>query len=289
MTYALHLAVMLGLYGMLALAANLVIGFGGLLSLSTAAFYGIGAYLYGIFAVKAGLPFSLALPATVVGVALFGGLFACVTLRFRGETFTVATMAVQMIVFGVLYNWIDVTGGPYGFPDIPRPTFLGISFDAPAAFCLLVLTIAGGMAALMYMLGRSRFALALRSIRDDEPAAATFGIAPWRTFALALVISAALSALPGALFAAYVSYVDPAGFAIGESVLVLAMLVVGGSGNVRGPLVGAVLLVLLPEALRFAGMPSDVAGPLREIVYGMLLVVLMYFKPKGIAGDFAIR
>ena len=264
MTYALHLAVMLGLYGMLALAANLVIGFGGLLSLSTAAFYGIGAYLYGIFAVKAGLPFILALPATVVGVALFGGLFACVTLRFRGETFTVATMAVQMIVFGVLYNWIDVTGGPYGFPDIPRPTFLGISFDAPAAFCLLVLTIAGGMAALMYMLGRSRFALAL-------------------------VISAALSALPGALFAAYVSYVDPAGFAIGESVLVLAMLVVGGSGNVRGPLVGAVLLVLLPEALRFAGMPSDVAGPLREIVYGMLLVVLMYFKPKGIAGDFAIR
>lgn len=288
MTYALHLAVMLGLYAMLALAANLAIGFGGLLSLSTAAFYGLGAYLYGILSAK-GLPFAAALPATVAGVAVFGGIFACVTLRFRGETFTVATMAVQMILFGVFYNWTDVTGGPYGFPDIPRPELFGISFDSPAAFCVLTSAAAVGMAALMRALGRTRFALALRSVRDDEPAAATLGIAPWRTLTIALVLSAACSALPGALFAAYVSYVDPAAFTIGESVLVLAMLVVGGSGNVRGPLAGAALLVLLPEALRFAGMPSDVAGPMREIVFGLLLVVLMYFKPKGIAGDYAIR
>ena len=289
MTYALHLAVMLGLYGMLALAANLAIGFGGLLSLATAAFYGLGAYAYGILSAKAGLPFCIALPATVAGVALFGGLFALVTLRFRGETFTVATMAVQMILFGVFYNWTDVTGGPYGFPDIPRPMLLGIDFDSPVAFCILTLSAAAGMAVLMRILGRTRFALALWSVRDDEPAAATLGIAPWRMLALALVLFAALSALPGALFAAYVSYVDPAGFAIGESVLVLAMLVVGGSGNVLGPLVGAALLVLLPEALRFAGMPSDVAGPMREIVFGILLIILMYFKPKGIAGDYAIR
>ena len=289
MTYALHLAVMLGLYGMLALAANLAIGFGGLLSLSTAAFYGLGAYVYGILATKAGLPFSIAFPATVLGVALFGGLFAFITLRFRGETFTVATMAVQMVLFGVFYNWTDVTGGPYGFPDIPRPLLFGIDFDSPGAFCVLTLSAAAGMAVLMCILGRTRFALALRSVRDDGPAAATLGIAPWRTFAIALVLSAALSALPGALFAAYVSYVDPAGFSIGESVLVLAMLVVGGSGNVRGPLAGATLLVLLPEALRFVGMPSDVAGPMREIIFGILLIVLMYFKPKGIAGDYAIR
>lgn len=289
MTYALHLAVMLGLYAMLALAANLAIGFGGLLSLATAAFYGLGAYLYGILSARAGLPFSLALPAAVAGVAVFGGLFACVTLRFRGETFTVATMAVQMVLFGVFYNWTGVTGGPYGFPDIPSPSLWGVDFDTPLAFCLLALAFAAGVAVLMRVLGRTRFALALRSLRDDEPAAAALGIAPGRTFAMALVLSSALCALPGALFAAYVSYVDPAGFAIGESVLVLAMLVVGGSGNVRGPLAGAALLVLLPEALRFAGLPSEVAGPMREIVYGLLLVVLMYFNPKGIAGDFAIR
>ena len=284
MTYALHLVVMLCLYGMLALAANLAIGFGGLLSLSAAAFYGLGAYMYGILATKAGLPFALALPATMAGVAAFGGLFAFATLRFRGETFTVATMAVQMIIFGVFYNWTGVTGGPYG-----RPVLFGIDFDSSVAFCLLVVTFAAGMMALMRILGLTRFALAIRSVRDDEPAAATLGIAPWRRLALTLVLSAALSALPGALFAAYVSYVDPAGFAIGESVLVLAMLVVGGSGNVRGPLAGAALKVLLPESLRFAGMPSEVAGPMREIIFGILLIVLMYFKPKGIAGDYAIR
>ena len=289
MTYALHLAVMFGIYAMLALAANLAIGHGGLLTLSTAAFYGLGAYLYGILTVGAGLPFAAALPATMAGVAVAGGLFACVTLRFRGETFTVATMAVQMILFGVFYNWTGVTGGPYGFPDIPRPELFGLDCGTPPAFCVLTLSLAACVAVLMRFLGRTRFALALRSLRDDEPAAASLGIAPWRTFALALVLSAAFSALPGALFAAYVSYVDPAGFAIGESVLVLAMLVVGGSGNVRGPVAGAALLVFLPEALRFAGLPSDVAGPMREIIYGLLLVVLMYFNPKGIAGDFAIR
>lgn len=290
MTYVLHLAVMLGLYGMLAMSANIVIGYGGLLSLATATFYGIGAYLYAWLSVTAEWPASAAFPATIAGGALAGGVFALMTLRFRNETFTVATMAVQMVAFGVFYNWTDVTGGPYGFPEeIARPALFGFAFESQASFCAAVLALCLAASVLILAFSRSRLALALRALREDELAAASLGIAPNRVFAAALVASAMLAAAAGALFACYVSYVDPTGFTIGESVFILAMLIVGGSGNFKGPLVGAAILVTLPEALRFTGLPADVAGPMREIIYGVLLIVLMYLKPKGLAGDYAIR
>ena len=289
MTYVLHLAVMLGLYGMLAMSANIAIGDGGLLSLATATFYGIGAYLYAWLSVTAGWSAAAAFPATIAGGALAGGVFALATLRFRNETFTVATMAVQMVAFGVFYNWTDVTGGPYGFPDIARPSLFGFVFESQTSFCAAVLALCLASCVLFRFFSRSRFALALRTLREDELAAASLGIAPNRTFAAALVLSAMLAATAGALFACYVSYVDPTGFAIGESVFILAMLIVGGSGNLKGPIIGAAILLALPEALRFIGLPADVAGPLREIIYGFLLIVLMYLKPKGLAGDYAIR
>ena len=218
-----------------------------------------------------------------------GGVFALATLRFRNETFTVATMAVQMVAFGVFYNWTDVTGGPYGFPDIARPSLFGFVFESQTSFCAAVLALCLASCVLFRFFSRTRFALALRTLREDELAAASLGIAPNRTFAAALVLSAMLAATAGALFACYVSYVDPTGFAIGESVFILAMLIVGGSGNLKGPIIGAAILLALPEALRFIGLPADVAGPLREIIYGFLLIVLMYLKPKGLAGDYAIR
>lgn len=289
MMYALHLCVMLGLYGILALAANLVVGYGGLISLATAMFYGLGAYLHAILTVNAGWPFLAALPTAIAASALIGGLSACLLLRFRGETFTVSTMAMQTIAFALFYNWTDLTGGPYGFPDIPRPEIFGAGFDSPAAFCALTLGLAAAAIAAITLFSKTRCALSLRALRDDESAAKTLGVAPWRIFAIAFVSMAMLAAMSGALFAAYVAYVDPTGFTISESVLVLAMLIVGGSGNIKGPLTGALLLTLLPEALRFANLSADIAAPLREIAYGILLVVFMYLKPRGIAGDYAIR
>ena len=289
MTYLLHLAVMFGLYGMLAISANLVVGYGGLLSLATATFYGIGAYIYAGLSTSAGWPALASFPITVAGGAVAGGVFALATLWFRNETFTVATMAVQMVAFGVFYNWTAVTGGPYGFPDIPRPAMFGFDFESQTSFCALTLAICLTSIILFLPFSRSRFARALRALREDELAAASLGIAPNLAFTAALALSAALASAAGALFACYVSYVDPTGFTISESVFILAMLIVGGSGNLKGPLVGAAILVSLPEALRFTDLPADAAGPLREIIYGLMLVLLMYLKPKGIAGDYAIR
>lgn len=288
MTYILHLVVMLSIYGMLALSANMLVGFSGMLSLLSAAFFGLGAYLFAILSVTAGWPFGVAFFSAVAGGAVVGWLVSLLLLRFRGETFSVATMAVQMIMFGVFYNWTDITGGPYGFPDIPRPSAFGCTAESPIAFALLTLSTGGAVCVLLHAFSRSRFALFLRALRDDEAAAASLGLAPNRHFAAAFVFSAVIASIPGALFASYVAYVDPTSFGIGESVLVLAMLVVGGCGNLRGPLSGMLFLVLLPEVLRFLGLPAEVAAPAREMIYGLLLIVFMYVRPKGFAGDYAV-
>ena len=289
MTYALHLVVMLGIYLMLAWSANLSVGYAGLLTLAEAAFFGVGAYLYAILSVTAEWPSALAVLGSVAGCAVIGLVFAGLLLRFRGEAFAVATIAFQMVVCGVFGNWTEVTGGGYGFADIPRPSACGLTLDSPVAFAACVTLAVLAMAVALRLFSRTSLALALRSLRDDEIAATALGHSPERTFAAALTLSAVLAAVPGCLFAAYVAYIDPAGFTIAESVFLLSILVVGGSGNMRGPLAGTAFMVLVPEILRFLGVPDAVAGTVREIVYGLLLIVFMYFRPRGFCGDYAVR
>lgn len=289
MTYALHLFVTLGIYLMLAFSANLLIGYGGLLTLAQAAFFGLGAYLFAVFSVTLGWPTAVAAFGTVAGCGLAGCVFAVVLRRFRGETFAVATVALQMIAFGVYLNWTDVTGGSYGFPDIPRLSAFGFAADAPVAFAVCTAVCVAGMVLVLRRFSQSVSALSLRALRDDENVAASLGHSPERMRMFAIVLSALLASVPGILFASYVAYVDPTGFSISESVFILSMLVVGGSGNLSGPAAGAAFMVLVPELLRFLGVPDAVAGSAREIVYGLLLIVFMYYRPRGICGDFAVR
>ena len=138
MNYLFHIGVMLGIYGMLALSANLLIGFGGLLTMAQAAFYGLGAYAYALLSLKLGLPFFVTLPAAILLCALVGWLFGHAALRFRNEAFVLATIGFQMIVYVTLYNWTDLTRGPYGISGIPRPSFFtstGLSASISTASC----------------------------------------------------------------------------------------------------------------------------------------------------------
>ena len=141
MNYLLHIGVMLGIYGMLALSVNLLIGFGGLLSMTQAAFYGLGAYAYALLSLKFGLPFFVTLPAAIALCALVGWLFGHAALRFRNEAFVLATIGFQMIVYVTLYNWTDLTRGPYGISGIPRPSFFGIGIESVPAYFLFTLVL----------------------------------------------------------------------------------------------------------------------------------------------------
>lgn len=289
MNYLLHILVMIGIYGMLALSANLLIGFGGLLMMAQAAFYGLGAYAYALLALKLGLPFYVTLPAAVALAAFIGWLFGLASLRFRNEAFVLASIGFQMIVYVVLYNWTDLTRGPYGISGIPRPSFFGMSIESVPAFFVFTLVLFALVLGFMHLVAKSPFALALKALRDNEAAAQTLGICPRQQYIRAMVFSAAVAAVPGVCFASYITYIDPTSFTLTESIFIACILLVGGSGNLIGPMAGVLFMIVFPELLRFVGFPDTVAANLREILYGVLLIVLMYMKPKGMAGAYAIK
>lgn len=289
MNYLLHIAIMLGIYGMLALSANLLIGFGGLLMMAQAAFYGLGAYAYALLALKLGLSFFVTLPAAVALCAYVGWLFGLVSLRFRNEAFVLASIGFQMIVYVILYNWTGLTRGPYGISGIPRPEFFGMAVESVPAFFVFTLLLFALVLGFMHLVAKSPFALALKALRDNEAAAQTLGVCPKEQYTRAMVLSAAVAAVPGVCFASYITYIDPTSFTLTESIFIACILLVGGSGNLKGPMAGVAFMIIFPEVLRFVGLPDTVAANVREILYGVLLIVLMYVKPKGLAGAYAIK
>lgn len=289
MNYILHLLIMIGIYLILSYGLNLVVGFGGLLSLCHAVFYGIGAYATTLLMMKTGISFVPAIFISMVITGLFALIVGVPALRFRGDSFVLVTLGLQMIVFTILYNWVDFTRGPYGIPGIPRPVIAGYEISTLHEYLILVAVFLVIIIALLSVLYKSPFGLAVKALRDDEMAAEGLGKSPVHIFLYAFVISGMVASLSGGLYATYVTYIDPTSFTLDESIFILAILLVGGTGNRIGPFVGTVFMILLPEALRFLGLPDTVAPNVRQMIYGLTLIVLMFLRPQGIAGDYKVR
>lgn len=289
MNYFYHIAVVITVYTVLALSLDLVVGQCGRLSLCHAAFYGIGAFASSILMVRMGWDY---LPATVVAVAVTAATATAIgllALRLREEFFVLATLAFQLIIGSILYNWIDVTGGPYGLPGIPRPTFLGTRLDSPALFLVFSLTVAVVVVVLYWQLTRSPYGRVLRAIRDDHLAVTVLGKNVYLIEVGAFVISAGLAAVAGTVWATWAAYIDPTSFGVDEAIFLLAVVVIGGLGSVWGPVLGASFMVLLPEVLRLGGTPDAYAPNVQQLVYGMILVLLMRFRRQGIYGGYALE
>lgn len=287
MNYLYHLLIMICLYAVLAQSLNLVVGYGGLLSLCHGAFYGLGAYVSTLLMMQAHWPFALSMLTAVVLVGLFAWLISFPATRLHGDFFVLASLGFQMIVFAVLYNWVDVTRGPYGISGVPRPSLFGISVSSPLAFLVLAVVVAVICCTLLWLLAASPYGRTLQAVREDEIAAASLGKDVNAFKRSAFAWAGAIAAVPGVLFATYSSYIDPTSFTLDESIFILCILVIGGAGNLIGPILGAVVLVLLPEMLRFLDVPDGIAANTRQILYGLALILLMRMRPQGIAGKYA--
>jgi branched-chain amino acid transport system permease protein len=298
--YLLHLITLIALYALLAYSLNLVVGYGGMLVFSHAGFFGIGAYAFALmrigerpgseqFLVTANLSFGWALLIAVLAAAIAAWLMGMIISRFRGDVFVFATMSFQMIVYTTIYNATGLTGGAFGLPSIPRPEFLGVRLDTPAELLALVMAVNAAVLPALIWLYRSNFGLRLRAVRDDERAAMSMGINAGQERLVALTISGACAGLAGGLLASYSTYIDPSYFTLRESLFIVSMLLLGGSGNSRGPIIGVAGIVLLPELLRFVGLPAATAANVREIIYAVALIALMYWRPQGVAGAYAVR
>lgn len=286
MSYLLHILIMIGIYIPLALSLNLIVGYGGLLSMCHAAFYGIGAYTTTLLMVNLHVPFYVSLIAGIVLSSVLSLLIAYPSLRLKGDYFVLASLGFQIIVFSVLYNWVSLTRGPYGIPGIPRPTFFGLSLGSIWAFLLFTMIFVAISLLIFYKLYRSQYGLILKCIRDDEMAAIAMGKDTTFYKIWAFVIGSAFAAISGALYAVYVSFIDPTSFTLDESIFILTLVMVGGAGNLRGPLSGVVFLIILPEALRFLGLPDTIAPNVRQMIYGALIIFLMRKRPQGIWGEY---
>ena len=287
MNYLCHIAVMICLYIMLAESLNVVMGYTGMMSLCHAAFYGLGAYASTLLMVKAGWSFLPALVGTVILTGFFAWALSHPSIGFHDDFFVLVTLGMQMIVFYVLYNWTGFTGGSFGISRIPRPALAGFAVGSQYSFAILAGLSAAGVLFIVHRLMQSPYGRTLQAVRDDEMAACSLGKDAAYFKRSAFVIGGVLAALPGVLFAGYSGYIDPTSFTIDESIFIACVVIIGGAGNVRGPAVGAIILVLLPEILRFIPMPDSVAANMRQIIYGLLLVALMRFRPQGIAGRYA--
>jgi branched-chain amino acid transport system permease protein len=289
MNYLFHILTMINIYTILALSLNLLVGYTGLLSLCHAAFYGIGAYISTLLMMNLGFSFLPSLLLAIAGTVLLSFTISIPSLRLRGDYFVLASLGFQIIVFTILYNWIDLTRGPYGIPGIPHPKVFGIEINSIASYFIFSGIIAVFCAGLLYLIGNSPFGRALKAIRDDEIAAAALGKNIVRFKVRAFAIAAGFAAVPGVLFAGYMRYIDPTSFTLMESIFILSIIIIGGTGNISGPVVGTVLMIFLPEALRFLGLPDAIAANMRQIIYGLLIILIMRYQPQGLSGEYRFK
>lgn len=285
MDYALSLVVFLGIYMILAYALDMAMGHAGLLAFGIGAHYAVGAYVTSILSLHFGFSFWSAIASAIVVTGLFGLASSLVLLRTRGDYFFLASLGLQIILLDLIGNLDALTGGPHGLSGIPKPPSASSLPLSPATqHAILYMLIAALSVWVMRRLLVRGFGNALRAARDDEIAASAFGKQTAWLKVRALALSAAFVGLAGALYAHYVSYIDPASFGFTESVYVLSMVVVGGVGQRLGPFIGACLLLLAPEALRFLNTSSGLDANLRALLYGALLVAFAFWKPGGVVG-----
>jgi branched-chain amino acid transport system permease protein len=275
--YFLDVAILAGVYVILSLGLNVVVGFAGLLNLGFVAFYAIGAYAYALLNMRFGLGFWSALPLSVILASAAGFLLAIPALRLRGDYLAIVTLGFGEIVRLVLNNWDDLTHGPNGISQIPRPEILSFIFDSLSRYYYLVLVFALLTVFVTKRVYSSRIGRAWVALREDEIAASAMGINTTMYKLYAFAFGAFWAGLAGVLFAAKMQFVSPESFTFMESVLILCMVILGGSGSIAGVILGSVILVFLPEMLREIQL-------YRMLALGAGLVILMIFRPKGLLG-----
>ncbi|HEU5193152.1 MAG TPA: ATP-binding cassette domain-containing protein, partial [Methylomirabilota bacterium] len=275
--YHQHVVIMAGIFTILALSLNLLLGYTGQLSLGHAGFFGIGAYTSALLTLRSEWSFWLALPSAALAAGLAGYGIGRLALKVRGAYFVLVTISFAGVISLISVNWMELTNGPLGLPGVPAPELPWLSFRTKRVYYYLVLAAAALAYLICHRVVHSRLGRAFLALRENEPLAESVGIDPTRTLVAAAVISATLAGVAGSLYAHYTRFVSPEVFLFGYTVTMVIMVVAGGKGTLLGPVVGAVLFTALPEALREA-----MAWQWQMLAYGVLLILLVFFLPRGI-------
>ena len=282
MDYAIYIGTLIAIYATLAISLNLLVGYTGLISVAQAGVYGIGAYVTALLALHVTNDLLVSLLLSAVAGVLASLIVALPSLRLRNEYFLIATMGFQSIIFALFMN-LDVTGGPNGLYNIPAPTLFGFSIKTG----LGKFALAAGLAVLCYWLALrvtgSPFGRLLRAVREDQTAVASLGKNVFRVKVSIFIFSAVFTAAAGTMS---LTAIDPVAFTLDESIFIITLVIVGGTGNLNGSILAAALLIVLPEIFKFLPIPKAVAPQLRQVLYGLLLVFFTRFRRQGLIGEY---
>ncbi len=278
------LLIYIGIYAILAMSLNLIVGYTGLLSLCHAAFLAIGAYTTAVLMVTAHAGFWGSLVLSGLFAAVAGLIVALPTLRLSGDYLAIATLGFGEIVKNVIINWDSLTRGPMGISSIPRPVLFGLVINPFQKWQFMILV--GIFVVITFLvlrrITRSRLGRALEAIREDEIAASAMGINTFKYKTVSFVLGSFFAGIAGSLWAAYNQSISPSTFDFNLSVLILCMVVLGGLGSHWGSMLGAVIIVLASEFPRLLGISNIVPAQARQILFGLILVVMMIYRPSGL-------
>ncbi|MCD6402598.1 branched-chain amino acid ABC transporter permease [bacterium] len=281
--YLIHLLILIGIYLILAISLQLAVGFTGLLNLGHIAFYCIGAYTSALLALN-NFPFWLCFSLAGIVAMLFGFLLSIPTNKLKGDYLALATMGFSFVIYAVVLNWTSLTRGPLGLPGIPKPSLFGISFSNNFSFLILTAIIALISYLIVKKITISPFGKVLEATRDDELATRVLGKNTFKIKTYALGISAFFAGIAGSLYSHYITFIDPSSFTLLQLIPVLCIVIIGGLASLKGTILATIILVLLPEPLRFIGFPSSIVGPARQMIYALILLLILLYKPKGFYG-----
>jgi len=273
--YLITILITVAIYAILAHSLNIITGHAGQISLGHAAFFGIGAYTSALLYTGAGFPFWISVPLAAFVAGVVGALLGIPCLRVRDDFLAITTMGINFVVEAI-FLYIPFFGGAMGIGGVNLPNWFGREMTKPE-YLFLILIVFGLLLLLDRRLGRSWVGLAWVSIREDDQAAEAMGVDVVRFKVLAFVLGSAIAGLAGGFYAHFLTFIMPQNFGFGQSIVILSMVVFGGIGTRWGPVVGAIILGVMPEV-------SRPIMEYRTLVYGVLLLAMMRFQPGGLLG-----
>lgn len=281
--YFIHLLILVGIYAILAISLQLAVGYGGLLNLGHISFFGIGAYTYTLL-LFAGVNFWICVLCAGLFSAFWGWMSAIAIRKLKGDYLALVTLGFSFVTYAVLINWTDLTRGPLGIPGIPRPVLFGLDTNENIVYLVLVFAVVAITYFFINRIVSSPFGKVVEAIRDDELSAKSLGKSTFKVKCINLAVSAFFAGIAGCLYASYITFIDPSSFTFSGIIPIILIIIIGGLGSLPGTLLATFLIILLPEPLRFIGFSSSVVGPARQIVYALILLIILYFKPRGFYG-----
>lgn len=283
MSYLLNVLTLVAIFTVLGVSLNWLLGYGGMFSIAHGAFFGIGAYTFGILTAKSGWPLIPAFLAAAVVAGVLGGLLGATAVRISGEFLIIASFGVQEVASSVFNNWNSLTGGVNGVVLTGQFAFFGLS-PATGALVLAGILAVLALAASRWVARspRGRVGNWIRARKSDEIAYVGSGRSSGSLKLLVHVVCFAGAGLVGAAYADYLRFVAPNDFDLNASVLVLTVVAIGGAANWLGPLLGSLVAVGLPQLLTFTPLPAAEATPIQQIFYGLALVFFMLFRSNGL-------